>query len=53
MLAILAPLLVCVIGVLAYALAANPKVSELGRIAYAVGLFWCVYELAHTSFRLP
>ena len=28
------PLLVVVIGVLVYALASNPKVVEMGRIAY-------------------
>lgn len=31
-------LLVCVIGVLVYALSANTKVQELGQIAYAFGL---------------
>jgi hypothetical protein len=33
------PLLVAVIGLLVYALSANPKVQELGRIAYFCGLF--------------
>jgi hypothetical protein len=31
-------LLVAVIGVLMYALAANPKLQEIGRISYAAGL---------------
>lgn len=31
-------LLVCIIGLLVYILAANPKVQELGRIAYGAGL---------------
>ncbi len=31
-------LLVCVIGVLMYALSANPKLSEIGRLAYFAGL---------------
>lgn len=31
-------LLVAVIGVLIYALASNPKVVEMGRIAYFAGL---------------
>lgn len=35
---VLLPLLVAVIGVLVYALASNPKVVELGRIAYFSGL---------------
>lgn len=30
--------LVCVIGMLVYALSANPKVAELGRISFAMGL---------------
>lgn len=32
------PLLVAVVGVLMYALAENPKVAEMGRIAFFVGL---------------
>lgn len=31
-------LLVCVIGLLVYALSTNAKVGEIGRIAFAVGL---------------
>lgn len=31
-------LLVCVVGLLVYALSNNAKVMELGRIAYAMGL---------------
>jgi SpoU rRNA methylase family enzyme len=31
-------LLVCVIGLLVYALSSNGKVAEMGRIAYAMGL---------------
>ena len=31
-------LLVCVIGCLCYALAANPKIAELGRISFFAGL---------------
>lgn len=31
-------LLVAIIGVLMYALAVNPKLQEIGRIAYAFGL---------------
>lgn len=36
---VLLSLLVALAGVLAYALSANPKVQELGRIAYFAGLF--------------
>jgi hypothetical protein len=31
-------LLVTIIGLLMYALAANPKLQEIGRISYAFGL---------------
>ena len=32
------PLLICVLGLLVYALAANPKVQELGRLSFFAGL---------------
>lgn len=32
------PLLVCVIGLVVYALSNNAKVAELGRISFAFGL---------------
>jgi Na+/phosphate symporter len=32
------PLLVSIVGLLMYALSANPKVSEIGRIMFWVGL---------------
>lgn len=35
---ILLSLLVCVLGLLAYALSANPKITEVGRLAFACGL---------------
>lgn len=35
---IIVSLLVLVIGLLLYIMAKNPKVQELGRIAFAVGL---------------
>ncbi len=31
---------VCVLGALVWALSANPKVMEMGRIAFFCGLFW-------------
>ncbi len=43
---ILVPLVVLIVGALAYALSANGKLSELGRIAYFVGLLWLVYLFA-------
>ena len=35
---VLLPVLVAVVGVLCYALATNPKVAEMGRIAFFCGL---------------
>jgi len=35
---IILPLAVCLIGLLIYALAVNPKFSEIGRIMFAFGL---------------
>jgi Na+/phosphate symporter len=35
---VLLPLLICVIGLVVYAVSQNPKVAELGRIAYFTGL---------------
>lgn len=35
---VLLPLLIAVVGVLVYALASNPKVQEMGRIAFFCGL---------------
>ena len=43
---ILPPLLVCILGMLCYALAANPKVQELGRHAYWTGLLVSLYVVA-------
>ena len=31
-------LLICVVGALMYALSANPKLQEMGRLAFACGL---------------
>jgi len=39
-------LLVAVIGALVYALAGNAKLCELGRLAYAAGLFATCFQLA-------
>ena len=44
---ILLPLLVSILGVLLYALAANPKGQEIGRLAYACGLLVVLLEVAN------
>jgi hypothetical protein len=40
---VFAPLLVCIIGAILYALPTPVKVSEMGKIAFFCGLFWLVY----------
>lgn len=49
---ILVPLLVCVVGALVYALAANPKLQEMGRIAYFVGLLVAVWRTGSEMVNL-
>jgi hypothetical protein len=39
-------LLVALIGLLAYALATNPKIVEIGRISYFAGLLAFLLEVA-------
>jgi len=47
------PLLVAILGVLLYALAANPKLQELGRIMFFCGLFVFLLEIGgHTTTLL-
>lgn len=41
---VLLPILVCVIGALAYALSSNGKVAEMGRLAFVSGLFIAVWQ---------
>ena len=40
------PLIVAVVGALAYGFSSNAKVTRLGEIAFFVGLLWTVYLLA-------
>lgn len=47
-----APLVVCVVGALAYGYSTNAKASELGRIAFFVGLMWLVYSLSGHVVRI-
>jgi hypothetical protein len=48
---IAAPLLVAVVGALVYGLTAG-KASELGRLAFAVGLFFVVAALGDVALHL-
>lgn len=48
---VLVPLVVVVVGALAYALAGNPKLSEMGRLLFFVGILWLVYLLSGRAVR--
>lgn len=52
MLIIILPLLVCLVGLLVYALSANPKVAELGRIMFACGLLLTLVVAGSPAVRL-
>ena len=39
------PLLVAIVGVLMYALCANPKLAEIGRLSFACGLLAFLFEI--------
>jgi len=45
-------LLVALIGVLMYALAVNPKLQEIGRIAFAFGLLAFLLRLGPDTISL-
>lgn len=46
------PLLVAIIGLLIYALAANPKVAECGRLMFACGTLVTLWSLAGHTVRI-
>jgi type III secretory pathway component EscS len=48
---ILLPLLVAIVGLLVYALAASTKLQEAGRLAYACGLLVTLLEVAGHVIR--
>jgi hypothetical protein len=46
------PFVFAVLGALAYALSANPKIQELGRLLFAAGVFALAFNLAGYKFSL-
>ncbi len=47
------PLVVCIIGLLMYCLAANGKVAEIGRVLFLCGFLVCLLGLGKAGgFRL-
>jgi uncharacterized membrane protein len=52
MLVTIIPILFAILGALAYALSANPKIQELGRLLFAAGVFALAFNLAGYKFAL-
>ena len=52
MLIILLPLLVCLVGLVVYALASNPKAAELGRLMFFAGLLFTLAAVGGPMVRL-
>ncbi len=52
MIIVLLPFLVCVLGLLVFAFAANPKVQELGKLAYFAGLLVSLLLYAPSAIKL-
>lgn len=46
------PLILALVGLLLYALAANPKVSEIGRISFFCGLLVLTFAFAKTVIHI-
>jgi len=49
---ILIPLLVALLGVLAYALSSNGKIQEIGRICFFCGLFVTLFQIGGHQISL-
>ena len=49
---VLVPVLFAVIGALAYALAVNPKLAEMGRLSFFAGLFVALLAWAQHGVRV-
>ncbi len=45
-------LLCAVVGAFVYAISSNAKVAEMGRIAFMVGLFFCIWAVSGHTWRL-
>ena len=46
------PLIACVVGVLVYALASNTKLSEVGRITFAMAMLVLLLALSRPALHL-
>jgi hypothetical protein len=52
MLIAIAPLVILIAGLLMWALAANPKVSEAGRLLFFCGALVLTEKLSGSTFRI-
>ena len=52
MITIILPFLIALIGLLMYAFSANPKLVEIGRILFFVGMLWVTYGLMGQKLSL-
>lgn len=48
----LVPILVAIIGVVIYTVSGNPKVAEIGRIAYGCGLLVFLLSAIHQTVSI-
>ena len=46
------PIVMAILGALAYALSANAKVQELGRLLFAAGVFALAFHLAQRTLAI-
>jgi Na+/phosphate symporter len=51
MLTIVVPLLVLVIGLVLWLAPINPKLQEIGKICFFVGLLWLVYMFSQKQIK--
>lgn len=53
MLKVIGPMVFVLVGLIVYLMAANTKAAEIGRITFAMGMFWLVARLSDITFQLP
>lgn len=52
MLIAIVPIIVALVGVLMFALCANPKLSQIGFALFQIGTLWAVYVTLGRTVRL-
>lgn len=52
MITALLSLVVCIVGLIMYALSSNPKIAELGRIMFGVGLLVALWLATGVVIKL-